>query len=629
MHRLTAPDDFSGRLRDALDCTNDDELWARLCTLAQFELDYVQSTQLDRALKQVRLDRFRGIARCRLAILSSSTVDHLVPALRVSFLRHGFLLETYVTSFDQYRQELLDRGSALQQFQPEFALFSLSARDVLASIPLSASQTEIDEYIEAHLADLMALWRAANEMSNCSVIQQTYLNIGEQLFGSLDRTLAGAPTQVVRRLNQSMVDAAVSDGVSILDLDRPVEKYGLHFWYDNTRWLQAKIEISPLAATQYADLAAQIIASQKGLSKKCLVLDLDNTVWGGVIGDDGIEDIALGEGSALGEAYVAFQKYVKQLKDRGIILAVCSKNEQELAESVFRQHPEMVLTLDDVTVFVANWDDKASNLLRIADQLNIGVDSLVFVDDNPAERELVRQSLPMVVVPEMPEDPSEYITCLSSTGYFESSSFTDDDQQRNAQYAANKERKALAVSSQSIEDYLASLDMEMTAGAFEDIDLPRVAQLINKTNQFNATTHRRALEEVRAISSESDCLTLQVRLADRFGDNGLISAVILEPAKDSPSSYEIETWVMSCRVFGRQLEYEILNILVEMARDSGATSLVARHKPTAKNALIKKMYSDIGFDPLPDKSDADESRWILDVDNFVRHVTHINKRHAQ
>jgi FkbH-like protein len=602
-----------------------------LGALAQLELNYVQAIQFDRALRQLDSKQLDGFPRCRLAILSSSTVDHLLPALTVAGFRRGMLLDMYIAPFGQYRQQVLNPESALAQFQPQVILLSLSPRDVLSGVPISATATQVDQHLTDYVSDLVSLWRAARRKPGTMILQQTFLNIGESLFGSLDRTLPSAPTQIVRRLNHRLVEAATSNRVATLDLDRPLELDGLHFWFDNAKWFQAKIEISPVAAMRYADLVSQIIASQRGLSKKCLVLDLDNTLWGGIIGDDGIDNIALGEGSGLGEAYLAFQRYVKQLKHRGIVLAVCSKNNQQIAESVFLNHPEMVLKLDDISSFVANWQDKATNLLHVAEQLNIGLESLVFVDDNPAERALIRQTLPMVAVPEMPEDASEYVLCLSNAGYFESVSFTSDDLQRSAQYAANKQRKALEVSSQSIDDYLASLRMKMTVGHFADVDAPRICQLINKTNQFNTTTHRRALEEIRALAADPDNLTLQVRLDDRFGDNGLISALIVEPSLDAQGTFEIETWVMSCRVFGRQLEYEILNSLVVQAKKAEARFLVASYKPTPKNTLIKNLYADIGFKPIPaiGSDSPDETRWMLDVDKYSRHVTQIEVRRTQ
>ena len=356
-----------------------------------------------------------------------------------------------------------------------------------------------------------------------------------------------------------------------------------------TRWLQGKMEIAPQAAPMYGDLLARVIAAQRGLSKKCLVLDLDNTLWGGVIGDDGMEGIVLGEGNASGEAYLALQRYARQLRERGVILAVCSRNNPEVAQAVFRDHPEMVLRLTDIAAFVANWEDKATNLVSIARQLNIGIDSLVFVDDNPAERARIRESLPMVAVPELPDDAALYVRCVARAGYFEAVSFTAEDSARADQYSANAARGNLLESAQSMEDYLRKLEMSLTFGPVEPVNLPRVAQLIGKTNQFNPTTRRHSLQDLTKFMATGQCFTLQFRLADRFGDNGLVSAMILRPDERLKDQIEIDTWVMSCRVFGRQLECEAMNIAVETARRMGVQTFRADYIPTSKNTVVRDL----------------------------------------
>jgi FkbH-like protein len=393
------------------------------------------------------------------------------------------------------------------------------------------------------------------------------------------------------------------------------------------RWLQAKQEIAPQAAPGYGDLLARVIAAQRGLSKKCLVLDLDNTLWGGVIGDDGLEGIILGEGTATGEAHLALQRYAKQLKDRGVILAICSKNDPAIAEAVFHDHPEMLLKRTDFAAFVANWQDKAANLKRIAELLNIGADSLVFVDDNPAERARVRQSLPMVAVPELPGDAAQYVRCLAEAGYFESAAFTVEDSQRAEQYSANASREALLESSSSMSDFLRGLEMSVIFGPVQPVDLARVAQLIGKTNQFNPTTRRHSLDDVARFVATDRCLTLQFRLIDRFGDNGLVSAMILRPDPDTPGLLDIDTWVMSCRVFGRQLEHEAMNIAVETACRAGARALRADYIPTAKNGVVRELYSMLGFaqseEALPQEG---ATRWFVQLSDYVPQPTYIARR---
>ncbi len=436
-------------------------------SLAGHRLGFVETIQLDRALARLGIKEAAGFQPVRLALLASSTVDHLTPAIRVAGLRRRLLIEVHGGTYGQYRQDLLDAASALHRFQPQAALFSLTAREAISGVALAATAVEVDGAIGRFVAELGSLWRRAREIGGAAVIQQTFLDVSEPLFGGYDRMVPGAPGTVVARLNDKLCEAAAREGALILDIAHASQRDGIDAWFDTARWLQGKLEIAPQAAPLYGDLAVRILAAQRGLSKKCLVLDLDNTLWGGVIGDDGLDGIVLGEGSAAGEAHLALQHYARQLKERGVVLAVCSKNDVKIAEAAFRDHPEMALRRSDFAAFEANWDDKAQNLKAIAAKLNIGVDSLVFVDDNPIERARVRQSLPTVAVPEMPEDPAHYVRCLADAGYFEAIAFTAEDRGRAEAYAANAEREALLGSAESMDDFLRGLAMMMwTASPF-------------------------------------------------------------------------------------------------------------------------------------------------------------------
>ena len=529
------------------------------------------------------------------------------------------LIDVHSGTYGQYRQDLLDPASALHRFQPQTVLFSLSAREAIAGVALTASAAEVDGAIGRFVAELRSLWRKAREIGGAAVIQQTFLDVSEPLFGGYDRMVPGAPATVVTRLNTQVCEAAGRDGVLVLDIARASQRDGVDAWFDVGRWLQGKLEIAPQAAPLYGDLAARILGAQRGLSKKCLVLDLDNTLWGGVIGDDGLDGIVLGEGSAAGEAHLALQHYAKQLKERGVVLAVCSKNDAKIAEAAFRDHPEMVLRRSDFAAFQANWDDKAQNLKAIAARLNIGIDSLVFVDDNPIERARVRQSLPMVAVPELPEDPAHYVRCLAEAGYFEAIAFTAEDRDRAQSYAANAEREALLGSAESMEDFLRGLAMTAVYGPFTAVDHARVVQLINKTNQFNTTTRRYAGDEIARIMEEPDAVTLQFRLLDRVGDNGLVSTMILRPTPDDDEALEIENWVMSCRVFGRELEYEAMNIAVEAAKERGARTLVADYIPTPKNDVISRLYPSLGFTEVDSPTPANGANSLGPRSRGLRH----------
>jgi FkbH-like protein len=624
MSWLPVARDFRGDLRAALDGAKPTECLESLASLAACRLGFLETVQLDRASGRLGLKEAPGFLPIRLAILASSTVDHLSPAIRVAGLRRKLLIDVHSGGYGQYRQELLDPTSALHQFAPQAVLFSLTARDAIAGVPLTATAAQVENTIARFIAELRSFWRKAREIGNAAVIQQTFIDVTEPLFGGYDRIVPAAPTRVVARLNDQLCEAAARDGVLLLDVARASERDGIDAWFDVGRWLQGKLEIAPQAAPLYGDLVARILAAQRGLSKKCLVLDLDNTLWGGVIGDEGLDGIVLGEGSAAGEAHLALQHYAKQLKERGIILAVCSKNDEKIAEAVFRDHPEMVLRRSDIAAFLANWDDKAQNLKTIAARLNIGVDSLVFVDDNPVERARVRQSLPMVAVPELPEDAAHYVRCLAEAGYFEAVAFTSEDRERAQQYAANAEREALLGSAESMDEFLRGLNMSVMFGPFTSVDHARVVQLINKTNQFNTTTRRYASEEVAHITSLPEALTLQFRLVDRVGDNGLVSTMILRPTPEDEDVLEIENWVMSCRVFGRELEYEAMNIAVEAARERGARALVANYIPTAKNDVIKTLYPNLGFTEVNQSAPANgATRWLINLADYVERDTHI------
>ena len=643
---LPAPLDFRRDLRAALETADSATRVEKLASLAQHRLGFLETMQLDRSLGRITSDTVPGFSLVRLAILASSTVDHLVPAIRVAGLRRRLLIDVHVGAYGQHRQDLLDPASPLYRFGPQTVLLSLTARDATAGVSLTATNSEVDQAIARSVDELRHSWRKAREAFKATVIQQTFLDATHPVFGSYDRLVPGTPSRLVARLNDLLSQAASSEGVLLLDIARASERDGIDAWFDAVRWMQAKMEIAPQAAPLYGDLAVRIIAAQRGLSKKCLVLDLDDTLWGGVIGDDGLEGIVLGEGSASGEAHLALQRYVLQLKARGVILAVCSKNDPVIAEAVFRDHPEMVLKRPDIAAFVANWDDKAENLKAIAARLNIGLDSLVFVDDNPVERARIRESLPMVAVPELPEDVAHYVRCVADAGYFEAVSFTPDDQRRSDQYAANAEREALLGSSESMDDFLRGLRMSVVFGPVKAVDFARVTQLINKTNQFNPTTRRcsraRSIcrwcgrtcpttrrytaEELAAIAAAPEAVTLQFRLLDRFGDNGLISVLILRPDPRRPDVLEIESWVMSCRVFGRELEFEAMNIAVEIARRRGARAFRANYIPTKKNGVIRDLYPSLGFTRANGETLANGAiHWSLNLAEYVARKTHIDR----
>jgi FkbH-like protein len=563
--------------------------WAEVVSLAGSRIDFIQTARLDRSAQKLLAGESLtalGIKPLRLALLGSSTLKHLVAGIRVAGYRRKLWLEVLEGEYGMYLQDFLDPSSKLHKFKPNAVVIALDAHHVA-----EGERVDVHELI----GNLRHCWAIAKQEFGCTVIQQTVLPILPPLMGNNEHRLMESPRERLRQFNLELRAVADQEGVHLLAVDDFVSGDGTNAWYDPALWHRSKQEIHPRVSQVYGDLLVRLIASARGLSSKCLVLDLDNTLWGGVIGDDGLDGIALGQGSSLGEAFVAFQRYVLGLKRRGVILAVCSKNDEVNALAPFEQHPEMVLRREDIACFVANWEDKASNLRKIAHALNIGLDSLVFVDDNPFERNLVRQELPQVAVPEISDDPSFYITALADAGYFEAVSITAEDRERNDQYQANAEREQLRESTTDLTSYLQSLRMELIYNPFDQINLARVTQLIGKTNQFNLTTRRYTEAEVQGVMNDPRAVTLQVRLVDRFGDNGIIAVLIakLEENRDAV----IDTWLMSCRVLGRQVEEACLNILAEQARALGAKRLIGEFFPTAKNGMVSDLYGRLGFEP--------------------------------
>lgn len=583
---------------------SEDELscWARLVELANYRLDYAQTLRLDNALRKL-LTSSNPVETVKLAVLGSSTVAHLIPGIRVGALRRNMWVRTYECSYGQYVQELSDPDSGLWKFGPSVLLLSLDARHLLGGAGMT---------VDSALQLIINCWNKAKSRG-CTVIQQSMLPVLPSLLGNNEHKLKESPEWNLQQLNFRLREAAAEWGVHLLAVDQNVAINGLRTWYDAGLWHRSKQEIHPRAVPLYGDLVGRLLAAQQGRSRKCLVLDLDNTLWGGVIGDDGTSGIVIGQGDASGEAFLSFQQYIKALSQRGIILAVCSKNDESNALAPFTDHPEMYLRRDDIACFVANWNDKASNLRRIAQVLNLGIESFVFVDDNPLERSLVRRELPMVAVPEVPEDPSGYVACLAEAGYFETLSITDEDRERSRQYQANLAREQVLQSATDMGSFLANLQMELAWKAFDPVGLSRIVQLINKTNQFNLTTKRYADQDVAAMMTDPCTLTFQFRLRDRFGDNGIIGVVIGR----STASRELllDTWLMSCRVLGRQVEHTTLQVVASCARNRGIRHLLGIYHPTPKNGMVREHYRNLGFQAVEKYPDG-SSRWRLDLNTF-------------
>jgi len=592
--------------------------------LTRHDLDFVQIGQIDRRLREIQ-KKLHGIPAgwtiLKLAILASSTIDHLLPSIRAAALRWGILLDCYIGPYNQYRQELLTPTSDLFAFKPDVVLLLIDAQEASVSFAPSFSREDAQRFVQSRLEEWIRYWTIVKDQLGAVLVQQTLVEPPVSIYGHFDNAVPGGPAYLFKELNHALRQQAGRHKTLLFDLETLASYVGKKAWCDFPLWHHAKQIVSPLLGPLYGDSLARILASVRGRTAKCLVLDLDNTLWGGVIGDDGLEGIELGQGSGVGEAYAAFQRYVKDLKSRGIILAICSKNEEINGLMPFNEHSEMLLKREDFAAIQINWDTKAANVEKIARQLKIGLDSIVFFDDNPAERAIVRQFLPDVWVPEVPEDPALYVSCLSDAGYFEASAFTSEDNERTSQYQANIQREALQGKSHDLGTFLKNLHMEMDISPFDSVGLSRITQLINKSNQFNLTTRRYTEAQVLHIEKDPSWVTMQVRLKDNCGDNGMISVVMAKPYEGDPGTLWIDTWLMSCRVLGRQVESAVLNSLVEQALQRGFTKLKGEYIPTPKNGLVRLHYSSLGFKPSDTVSGS--TFWDLDLKTFERLPTHI------
>lgn len=609
------PPDFRARLKafKTEDAQYDGQA---LADLANHALDLNKLIQLDKTLtgltgKVSVPDIFSPV---RLALLADATAEYSAPAIRATALRHTVMIsEIYVPDYGQMTQEVLNPQSGLHKFGADVVLLAPDYRNLgLATVSVDAAEGA--RAVDAAISQMRTLLDGLMRAGGPTVILQTLPVPPEPWCGHFDSHAPGSIAAQINAFNTALVTLSEEYSALLLDVASLAGLVGRAQWFDHAYWYRAKLPFSPDHVPLYADHVARLLGALRGKARKCLVLDLDNTCWGGVIGDDGVDGIRIGQGTPEGEAFLAVQHYALQLKARGVVLAVCSKNEDDVARTPFRTHPDMALSEDDIAVFIANWTDKATNIQRIAKTLNIGLDALAFLDDNPAERARVRQMLPQVAVPELPDDAAYYPAALAQAGYFETIGLSADDAKRADQYRANADRHVAQETIGDYQDYLASLEMMCDLTHFDDIGRTRIAQLINKSNQFNLTTRRYSEADVKQMQASTDLFTLQIRLTDKFGDNGMISVVVFE--KDE-KEWRCDTWLMSCRVLGRRVEEAALATVAEAARAAGAQSLVGVYIPSAKNRIVADHFEKLGF--AKDAEDANgTTHWRLDLTNYNR-----------
>lgn len=599
------PEDFRQQARSlAASSAESKKLARRLCG---YRLD---TNQLHALGKHVGRLATQDPGALRLGVLSNGTADLLIPALTVSSLRHGVWVHAIGTAFDQVAAEALNPASDINQARCHYVLLAVDHRG-LPFVRTPGNSAGARASVDAALSYIESICCGLRQASACTVIVQTVPQVAGTWFGNLERNVPGTLQWLIDQFNYELRKRLEGSADLLLDAASLAESVGITQWHDPIQWALGKFSFSQELVPLYADHVGRLLCAARGRARKCLVLDLDNTLWGGVVGDDGLEGIVLGNGSPVGEAYLQVQHTALALRERGIVLAVSSKNDDHVARSPFQSHPEMLLKEQHIAVFQANWRDKAANLKAIAETLNFGLDALVLLDDNPAERAQVRDALLDVAVPELPTDPVFYAETLLMAGYFEAVTFTAEDKRRAEQYQSNAARAELLDAATDLRSYLRSLQMKAVCGPFDRVGASRITQLINKSNQFNLTTRRYTEAEVEAFEKSPSMHTLQMRLTDRFGDNGMIAVVI---CRQAGADWRIDTWLMSCRVLNRQVERATLNYIVSQAAARGVHSLIGQYIKTERNGLVKDHYSRLGFTPILEEDAG--SLWRLDVATY-------------
>ncbi|GHT45384.1 hypothetical protein AGMMS49965_22280 [Bacteroidia bacterium] len=563
---------------------------------------------------------FSHLTPIKVAVLGDSATQFLVQALRGTGYEFGFDLQVFEAEFNQIDRQILDPDSELYAFHAEVVLIFESTHKLLQKYNKKLNLTGFENllgFADDTFAHTKQLISTLQSKTTAKIIFCNYTEEDDRVFGQYANKVEASFVYQLRKLNFLIQEFAAQTGnFYVCDVSTIQNTMGREtFWAPNV-YTNTEMVVSIDALPCFAQSVLQIIAAFQGAFKKCVILDLDNTVWGGVIGDDGIDNIQIGQ-LGIGKAFTEFQYWLKKLQQRGIILAVCSKNTESIAKEPFEKHPDMVLKLTDIAVFVANWENKADNIRKIQKILNIGFDSMVFLDDNPFERNIVRENVPGITVPELPEDPALYLDYLYSLNLFETISYSGEDTQRTAQYQKEVERVVFQEAFTNEDDFLKSLNMVSDTKPFDNFTIPRVAQLSQRSNQFNLRTIRYTEDDVKRIAQSDNYFTLSFTLEDKFGDNGLICAIILE--KRDAQALFIDTWFMSCRVLKRGVEAYVLNAIVDLAKANGYATVEGEYIPTPKNEMVRDHYKNLGFA-------SKGSAWALDVNTYKNKNNYIAKK---
>ncbi len=578
-----------------------------------YPFDYAAITDHRRKTRRELLNDGSTRIKKRIAVLGGSTTNDFIKTLEIFLLAEGIESEFYESEYNRFWQDAMFENAELKEFKPDIIYIHTSYRNIAAFLPSTAESIEdVNNKLEQRFDYYKKMWDKLKNDYNCPIIQNNFELPPYRLLGNRDCYDFHGSVNFITKLNLLFAEyAEVNQGFFISDLNYIASCFGLDKWFDNEAWYMYKYACSLDAIPDVAFNLSHIIKSIFGKNKKVLALDLDNTLWGGIVGDDGVEGIEIGEETATAECYKAFQEYVKKQKDIGVMLTVASKNDHENAIAGLN-HPDGILRPDDFIVIKANWETKDRNLVATANQMDLGIDSFVFADDNPTERALVERSIKGIAIPLM-DKPSEYIRNIDKNGYFEVTNFSADDLKRNDMYKANAKRAELSADFTDYNEYLLSLDMKGEIKAFSPIYMQRITQLTNKSNQFNLTTKRYTQPEIEEVARDGKHITLYGKLADTFGDNGVVSVVIGEIKTDI---CDIDLWLMSCRVLKKNMEYAMLDTLVEECKKHNITKIIGHYYPTAKNGMVKNLFADFGFEKTfeDEKGNID---WKLDINGYV------------
>lgn len=543
----------------------------------------------------------------RVALVGDTATQFLALALKGVAVERGFHLDLFESEYNQVERQLLDTTSDLYAFNADYIIVFQSTHKLLFSFNKMTDEEQL-KLAEERIGFVEAI----AENLQVKIVYFNYPEIDDTVFGNYANKVERSFTYQIRKLNLLLMDLAKNhSNFFICDIAALQHKLGRDTLFHPAVYIGSEMVLSIDAIPYVASRAMDIIAALQGKFRKCLILDLDNTIWGGIVGDDGYEKLEIGHELGIGKAFTEFQQWVLKLKNRGVILAVCSKNDENNAREPFEKHPEMVLKLDDIALFIANWENKADNIRRIQSILNIGFDSMVFLDDNPFERNLVRENIPEITVPELPDDPALYLEYLYGLNLFETTTYSKADVDRTRQYQIESQRVSTQMHFTNEAEFLKNLRMVSEVRPFDRFNTPRVSQLSQRSNQFNLRTVRYIEADIEKLANDERYQNFSFTLADRFGDVGLICVVILE--KKEQETLFIDSWFMSCRVLKRGMEHFTLNTLVTYARQHGFRYLVGEYVRTAKNSMVKDHYTSLGFTPM---EDPDRQLFRLEVNNY-------------